>query len=81
MWRVPGSELTLLAEQYGLGSCFRCHSINPPLAKWPGLFTDGARGLQAVQEAQAKQAAQEQENALLAQQLQVSGIVCSARLT
>ncbi len=37
--------------------------------------------MQAVQEAQAKQAAQEQENALLAQQLQVSGTVCSARLT
>ena len=54
---------------------------DPPQAKWPGFLTDGAHGLQAVQEAQAKQAAQEQDNVLLAQQLQVSGLVCLVRLT
>jgi hypothetical protein len=52
------------------------HYTDPPRATWPVLFTDRAHGLQAVQEAQAKKATQEQENALLAQQLQVSGIAC-----
>ncbi len=37
--------------------------------------------MQAVEEAQAKQTAQEQENALLAQQLQVSVIASSPRFT